>query len=49
MGRKNDIKYLMKLIIAYPTAIILGLIGTFTNKKGREGFDKMITWLNKDL
>ena len=38
----KDIKYLMKLIIAYPTAIFLGLIGY------RKGFDKMITWVNKD-
>jgi hypothetical protein len=42
MRSKKDIKYLIKLIITYPTALFLGLFGY------RESFDKMITWVNKD-
>jgi hypothetical protein len=37
----KDIKYLTKLMIAYPTALLLGIIGY------KKGFDKMIIWLNK--
>lgn len=38
----KDIKYLTKLLIAYPISLLLGIIGY------RKGFDKMIVWLNKD-
>jgi hypothetical protein len=40
---KKDIKYIVKLFIAYPTSLIFGIIGY------RKGFDKMIIWLNKDV
>lgn len=39
---KKDIKYIIKLFIAYPTSLLFGIIGY------RKGFDKMIMWLNKD-
>jgi hypothetical protein len=39
---KKDIKYIVKLFIAYPISLIFGIIGY------RNGFDKMIIWLNKD-
>lgn len=35
-------KYLLKLLIAYPTAFFYGLTG---NEKG---FDKLMEWLMKD-
>lgn len=37
----KDIKYLTKLLIAHPTALLFGIIGY------KKGFDKMIIWLNK--
>jgi hypothetical protein len=40
---KKDIKYIVKLLIAYPTSLFFGLIGY------RKGFKRMIVWLNKDL
>lgn len=39
----KNIKYLTKLIIAYPSALLLGIIGY------RKGFDNMIIWLNKGI
>ncbi len=36
----KDIKYILKLFIAYPLSLLLGIIGY------RKGFDKMIKWLN---
>jgi len=38
----KKIKYIFKLLIAYPTAIVLGIFGA--NKL----FVKLLNWLNKE-